>query len=51
LQKSPTEKQGDFSLLQGGKTQKYREYFKDGNAVKRSNVPIAAHYNLIVLST
>ena len=39
-QKSSTAEAGDFSSFQGGRTQKYRAYFKDDNTAKPNNSPL-----------
>ena len=33
------QRKGDFPVLQGGRTQEYRAYFKDDSAVKLNNAP------------
>ena len=38
-QKSPTAEKRNFPVLQGGRTQEYRAYFKDDSAVKPNNAP------------
>ena len=50
MQKSSTAEEGNFPVLQGGRTQKYRAYFKDDNAAKRRDAPFggALYFDCIV---